>query len=137
MTVTKKAVKPATKKQVNETAVINEVSKAAAKTAIKKAVVKAAAKLGPATKAPKKTVKVEVTKAPTRTAKDLARKEPKVKTLIKESKVLPDSEYVQVPPTKIQTPITQAVKQETSSNNGRISFSELMRRAHRNSNPPF
>jgi hypothetical protein len=137
MTTTKKAVKPATKKQVNETAVINEVSKAAAKTAIKKAVVKAAAKLGPAAKAPKKAVKVEVTKAPTRTAKDLARKEPKVKTLTKETKVLPDSEYVQVPPTKIQTPITQAVKQETSSNNGRISFSELMRRAHQNNNPPF
>lgn len=137
MATVKKAVKPAVKKQVSETVMINEISKAAAKAAVKKAVVKAAAKLGAAAKAPKKAIKVEVTKAPTRTAKNLARKEPKVKTLMKESKVLPDSEYVQVPPSKIQTPVSQAIKQDSSSNGVKISFSELMRRAHQNNNPPF
>jgi hypothetical protein len=137
MTTAKKIAKPAAKKQVSEAAMISEISKAAAKAAVKKAVVKAAAKLGAAAKVPKKAIKVEVTKAPTRTAKDLARKEPKVKTLVKETKVLPDSEYVQVPPSKIQTPVSQAIKQDSSSNGAKISFSELMRRAHQNSNPPF
>jgi hypothetical protein len=132
MATTKKAVKPATKKQINETAVINEVSKAAAKTTLKKAVVKAVAKLEAAAKVPKKAIKVEVTKAPTRTAKDLARKPVKVKLTVSK----PQAEIVASQAIS-KTPVTVVVKRELQSENGRISFSELMRRAHQNSNPPF
>jgi len=132
MATTKKAVKPATKKQVNETAVISEVSKTAAKTTLKKAVVKAVAKLEAAAKVPKKIVNVEVIKAPARTAKDLARKPVKVKLTVSK----PQAEIVASQAIS-KTPVTVVVKRELPSENGRISFSELMRRAHQNSNPPF